>query len=458
MSDSDSDREAEIVASFLLPADRRSFWTSLPGWVTYYINHHTQLRKLNPSNAQIYDTLCDLWKIPPSFRSAKKVLVLSGGGSNENNSLLKEIVQVIDFLTKNSGASFKKLGWFDPNLLQLMNEGIDENHWVIFPTIGTLSWPQGNIPEQVQKWLRHQKPCRVGVIGDVTGRLTRKTNTKFSADWMQFAEVWDQSFFLTFTSRALHSNINDVDKLTSILEARQYDALDNPDIVKLQIWMSFHTYWKLSPYCPNPTISAIHAFSRLHNPDLPFPALINRDSLHKGLKSISTSKCLWITEILEPLKIPTDQISKYLTAMGQIYRSEEESTEFESIKEISQELINNFWKFRYSFLVVSEQEFGRLAHIILPQCRLVTLKELIRLITNNFQVQNGSDLSWRTIITRATFQQRQPHSIISLTVFGSCQNLRLPIVSPLKTLYSNRFGGRKLSLISNNTAIARIKE
>ncbi|KAA1097593.1 hypothetical protein PGT21_012665 [Puccinia graminis f. sp. tritici] len=403
------------VSGYELPPERRRYWVELPGWVTAYLK--TEVRKLSTlNNADVYDLLCELWKVPSSFGVAtedQNVYVItealtkreasraSGLANVQRQTLAQEIVQVIEYLVENSSAKPKRLGWLDPNFSEKLQD-VSPSDWIIFPASDMIHWLSDNRSNSAEKFLRHipqQPPCRVCVFGNFNQFCTGDNGqSRFLAGSMQLSQIWHQGFFVTFTSKAATSNLEGLRKLVSKLVARQYDSLENPTgYVNIAIWLSLHTYWFLSPPSINEArtyrddfIMSTRAFNQIHDPDLPPIPIINKQQLDNGIRTIlndgKTSINLMKSNILEKLKFPRQELPGFISAMSNFYdRRNDHEDELRVIQELASQLVTYFWMFRLALIVVSEEERPYLPRPDqLPCCQFVTFDTLLRLIESNF--------------------------------------------------------------------------
>jgi hypothetical protein len=190
-----------------LPPERRRYWVELPGWVTAYLK--TEVRKLSTfNNADVYDFLCELWKVPSSFGVATEeqhVYIItealtkretsraSGLANVQRQTLAQEVVQIIEYLVENSSAKPTRLGWLDPNFSEKFQD-VSPSDWIIFPASDMIHWLSDNRSNSAEKSLRHipqQPPCRVCVFGNFNQFCPDANGqSKFSAGSMQLSQIW----------------------------------------------------------------------------------------------------------------------------------------------------------------------------------------------------------------------------------------------------------------------------
>ncbi|PLW46674.1 hypothetical protein PCASD_03720 [Puccinia coronata f. sp. avenae] len=383
-----------------LPPERRRFWVELPGWVTAYVQE--RMKKPNKTNAEVYDLLCSLWKVPSSFGAAEEDRVVyvitealtkkqdssrvGGLAAVQRQALAQEVVQVIEFLIENSSAKPNRLGWLGPPCRKVTKHRPHRlDH---FPAPDLLHWLSDEVPKDTEKSLRHisDQPLRhVAVFGKFLSinQYSNHDSRKFSAASMRLSQIWHHGFFVTFTSKAAASNPAGLQGLLSQLVMRQYDALENPNgHHDLQLWLNLHTYRLLSPSSSDEArvwsntrrMASLRAFNQIHDPDLPPIPVFNTDRMENGIQAMfneqGISPYLQTSAILDRLKIPRTELPSYIEALRGIYDwNHHNGDELGSIQEISCRLVKTFWMFRLAFIVVSEEERSQLN----PRLRASTL-------------------------------------------------------------------------------------
>ncbi|OAV95401.1 hypothetical protein PTTG_05452 [Puccinia triticina 1-1 BBBD Race 1] len=406
------------VSTSGLPPERRRFWVELPGWVTAYVK--VELAKEGTKNADVYEVLCDLWKVPRSFGVATEDQVVyvitealakrdtsgaSGLANVQRQALAQEIVQVIEYLVENSSAKPKRLSWLDPNLSEKL-QNVSPSDWIIFPASDMIHWISGRESKDVEKSLRHipqRPPCRVCVFGNFNqNSLDPNANNgqrKIAAASMELSQIWHKGLFVTFTSKAASSNLDGLRRLQDSLVARMYDALEDPThYLDIAMWLSMDTYWLLSPPSASEarasrdsTIRSLRAFNQMHDPDLPPIPIISKDHMERGIENIfkdgGTSIHLMKSDILKKLKIPRSDLRALTATRNRIFdRRTDGASELRTIQELGSHLVKTFWMFRLALIVVSEEEMNDIRRSNqLPWCQFVSFENLIALIENNFR-------------------------------------------------------------------------
>jgi hypothetical protein len=180
----------------------------LPGWVTAYVQE--RMKKPNKTNAEVYDLLCSLWKVPSSFGAAEEDRVVyvitealakkqdssrvGGLAAVQRQALAQEVLQVIEFLIENSSAKPNRLRWLDPTLSEKLRN-IAPTDWIIFPAPDLLHWLSDEVPKDTEKSLRHisDQPLRhVAVFGKFLSinQYSNHDSRKFSAASMRLSQIW----------------------------------------------------------------------------------------------------------------------------------------------------------------------------------------------------------------------------------------------------------------------------